>query len=114
MVLILSPQITQLFARDESILPGLLLRMLSFVPVIVCLNIPANLILLALNQKKSYLRISILGTIINVFVNTLLVNVWGATGTALAIMITEVFITIGLNVELYRNGLAGYLKLETT
>lgn len=113
-VFILSPQITQLFAGNESTLPGLFLRMLSFVPVIVCLNIPANLILLALNQKKSYLRISILGTIINVFVNILLVNVWGAEGTALAIIITEVFITIGLNVELYRNGLAGYLKLETT
>jgi hypothetical protein len=42
------------------------------------------------------------------------VNVWGATGTALAIIITEIFITIGLNVEIYRNGLSGYIKLETT
>jgi len=111
-VFILSPQITQIFVGNGSSLPSLLLRMLSFVPIIVCLNIPANLILLSLNKKKSYLRVSILGTIVNVCANILLANVWGATGTAFAIIITEAFITIGLNVELYRNNLIGYVRLS--
>lgn len=111
-VFILSLQITQLFAGKGSGLPGLLLRMLSFVPVIVCLNIPANLLLLSFNQKKSYLQISTLGTIVNICANLLLANFWGAQGTAVAIIITEVFIAIGLNMELYRNNLSGYLGMR--
>ena len=113
-VFIFSSPITQLFAGKESGLPGFLLRILSVVPVIVCLNIPANLLLLSLNQKKSYFRISILGTMINLLVNIVLADVWGATGTVIAIIMTEVFITIGLNIELYRNNLTDYIRLRTT
>lgn len=113
-VFIFSSPITQLFAGKESDLPGFLLRILSIVPIIVCLNIPANLLLLSLNQKKSYFRISILGTMINLLANIVLADVWGATGTVIAIIITEVFITIGLNIELYRNNLTDYIRLRAT
>ena len=112
-VFIFSSQITHVFFNNGSNLPGLLLRMLSLVPIIVCLNIPAYQILLSFNQKKSYLRILTFGTIINFSANILLANVWGAVGTAIAIIITEIFITIGLNQQLYRNHLAGYIKLKT-
>ena len=112
-VFILSPQITQLFAGKESTVPSLLLRLLCLVLIIVCLNIPANLLLLSLDQKKSYLRISTLGTIVNICANILCANMWGATGTVLAIIITEIFITIGLYIELYRNDLTGYIRLRT-
>jgi polysaccharide transporter, PST family len=102
----LSPQIISVFIKDGATLPALLLRILSFVPVIVCLNIPAYQILIALERKKSYLRILGLATIINIVVNILLVNIWGATGTAISILLTELFITAGLNWELSKNNFA--------
>lgn len=111
-VFILAPVIINFFTGNGPELPVLLLRMLSIVPIIVCLNIPANLLLLSFDQKKSYLRISTFGTIINVCANLLLANFWGATGTVLAIITTEIFIAIGLNIELYRNNLSGYLGMR--
>ena len=109
-VFIFSHQITQIFVGNESDLPGLLLRMLSLVPIIVCLNIPAYQILLGFNLKDSYLRILTLGAIINIGLNIFLANLWGAVGTAIAIIITELFITIGLNKELRKKNLIDYIK----
>ena len=86
--------------------------MLSLVPVIVCLNIPAYQILLSLDLKKSYLRILTLGAVVNFVANIFLADIWGALGTAAAIIITEIFITLGLNTELYKNKLTDYLKLR--
>ncbi|MEP6747748.1 MAG: polysaccharide biosynthesis C-terminal domain-containing protein, partial [Bacteroidota bacterium] len=105
----LSPQILHVFLTDTPALPVLLLRMLSFVPVIVCLNMPAYQLLLAFDRKKSYLLILGLATVINIAANVLLVTSLGATGTVLSIIITELFITGGLNQQLYKNNLAGYL-----
>ena len=112
-VFILSPWITQIFVGKEANLPGILLRMLSLVPIIVCLNIPAYQLLLAFDHKKSYLWILTLGTIVNLGANVLLAKLWEAPGTVVAIIITEIFITIGLNRELYKNNLTEYIKLRT-
>lgn len=109
-VFIFSHQITQIFVGNESDIPGLLLRMLSLVPIIVCLNIPAYQILLGFDLKKSYLGVLTLGAIINIGLNIFLANMWGAVGTVIAIIITELFITIGLNKELHRKDLTDYIK----
>jgi len=101
-VFFFSERIVFLFLGDRPMLPVVLLRILAFVPVIVCLNIPAYLVLLALNQKRSYLRVLVLGTVVNLAVNLLLVNIWGPVGTAISIIITETFITTGLNAALYK------------
>ncbi len=106
---IFSPQVVYIFIKEESALPVLLLRMLSFVPVIVCLNIPAYQLLLVCDKKKSYLRIFGFATIINIAANIFLANEWGATGTVLSIIITELFITAGLNREVYKNNLSGFI-----
>ena len=111
-VFVFSPDIISLFIKTESEIPGITLRMLSLVPVIVCLNIPAYQILLSLDLKKSYLRILTLGAVVNFISNIFFADLWGAVGTAAAIIITEIFITIGLNTELYRNKLTDYLKLR--
>jgi PST family polysaccharide transporter len=108
-----SKQIIFIFIGNEYFLPVLLLRLLSFVPVIVCLNIPAYQVLLAFDHKKSYVRILTLGTVVNLIANILLVNIWGATGTAISIIITELFITIGLNLELYKSNLISFIKPES-
>ncbi|MBC7509084.1 MAG: oligosaccharide flippase family protein [Ferruginibacter sp.] len=107
---IFSPEIVYIFIKDGTELPVLLLRMLSFVPVVVCLNIPAYLLLLVFNRKKSYLKVFILATLINIIANILFVNQLGATGTVLSIIITELFIAAGLNRELYKSNLNGYIS----
>jgi PST family polysaccharide transporter len=110
MVFFFSPEIISLFTSTESEIPAVTLRMLSLVPVIVCLNIPAYQILVSLDLKKSYLRILTMGALVNFIVNISFADLWGALGTAAAIIITEIFITIGLNTELYKNKLTDYLK----
>lgn len=110
---IFSQQIISIFIGDASSLPVMLLRLLSFVPVIVCLNIPPYQLLLAFNNKRSYVHIITLGTSVNLIVNILLTNIWGAAGTATSIVITELFITTGLYRELSKNNLTGYIKSNT-
>jgi PST family polysaccharide transporter len=108
-----SQQIVHIFIADGSPLPVFLLRLLSFVPVIVCLNIPAYQVLLAFDHKKDYVRIIIFGTLLNLVTNIIMVNVWGAAGTATSIVLTELFITIGLSREIYKNNLAGFISSAT-
>ena len=105
-----SGEIIHLFIDYENPIPVLLLRWLSFVPLIICLNIPAYQVLLAFKHTKSYVHILTLGTVVNLISDILLVNVLGATGTAISIIITELFITAGLSRELYRNNLKGFIK----
>jgi PST family polysaccharide transporter len=110
-VFIFSPWlISLLMGGGKSELPVLLLRMLAFVPVVVCLNIPAYQVLLAFDRKKSYLRILTGATVLNLLVNLLLCRLWGPVGTALSIIITELFVTIGLNWELYKSNLFQFIK----
>ena len=88
----------------------LLLRLFCWGPVIVCLHIPASLLLMAADQKKSYLRVLTWGTVLNVICNLLLVQVWGSVGTTVSVLLTELFITAGFNRELYSKKLTGYLS----
>ncbi|MHA4808702.1 flippase [Flavitalea flava] len=109
-VFIFSKEIIFIFLGRNPDLPVLLLRILSFVPVIVCLNIPAYQVLLAFGRKTSYLRILTGATAVNLVANLLLCPAWGPVGTTLSIIVTELFVTIGLNWELYRNNLFEYIK----
>lgn len=78
----------------------LLIRILSFVPFIVAMNIPAYQTLLAYNYKNSYSIILIMGAVINIILNFILANFYGANGTAISVLITEFFITAGLIIAL--------------
>jgi PST family polysaccharide transporter len=105
--------ISVLMGSRKAELPVLLLRILAFVPVIVCLNIPAYQVLLAFNRKSSYLRILGGATILNLVANLVLCHSWGPVGTTLSIIITETFVTIGLNWELHKNNLFEFIKPRT-
>jgi PST family polysaccharide transporter len=102
--------IISLFLGHESGNAVLLLRLLCLGPVIVCLHIPASQLLMAFNQKRNYLRVLTAGAVINVICNLLLVQLWGPVGTAISLLLTELFITVGFNRELYKNKLAGFLS----
>lgn len=113
-VFLFSPVIISLLMGNRAAeMPVLLLRILAFVPVIVCLNIPAYQVLLAFNRKTSYFRILGGATLLNLAANLVLCRAWGPIGTALSIIITEIFVTIGLNWELYKNNLFEFIKPRT-
>ncbi|GGK70810.1 transporter [Rufibacter glacialis] len=73
-----------------------LIKVLSFVPFIVALNIPSNQFLLIFGYTESYRTTLLLGSLLNLLLNTVLSYFYLAQGTAVAVMITEVFITAGL------------------
>jgi PST family polysaccharide transporter len=77
-----------------------LIKMLCFVPFIVTLNIPAYQTLLAYNFKQSYSAVLVTGSVLNVALNIVLSYTFAAPGTAIAVIITELFITMGLYVIL--------------
>ena len=101
-VFIFSGQILHFFIGYEHEQSSFLLRVMCVATVIVCLNIPAYLVLLAANHKKNYLRIYTIGTLLNILSNIVLVQFFDATGTVVSVIITEFFITAGLYREVYR------------
>jgi len=73
-----------------------LVKLIAFVPIIVCLNIPAYQTLLAYDMRKSYSFILSLGSLVSVILNFLLSYYFQAIGTCISIIITEALITLGL------------------
>jgi len=98
LLFVFSPSIIQLITnkniaqhdRNEIVS---LVKILSFVPFIVGLNIPAYQTLLALNKKNIYSAISFSGAFISICLNLILAFNYGAYGTAISILITETIIT---------------------
>lgn len=98
----LAPWIVYFFIHHENENSSFLLRLFAIVLVIVCLNIPATLTLLAADERKKYFKVYVLAAIINVSLNLLLDNFFQSTGAVVAILFTELFIAIGLTWELRR------------
>src|SRR5687767_1694202 len=99
---IFSSQVLYFFMGDEYIHSVFYLRVLCIVAVIVCLNIPATLVLLSMNQQKSYFRVYAIATILNITLNVILAYYFAATGTVMTVFVTELFIMLGLTREMYR------------
>lgn len=88
--------VLQFFSGDESVHSVFFLRMMCIVLLIVCLNIPATLSLLAMNKKRGYFIVYTLGGILNIIANIILAFFFQSVGTIIAIFITEIFITAGV------------------
>lgn len=97
--------VIRFFIKGQDLQPVILLRILSFAPLVVCLNIPAYQLLLALNRRRSYLRVFTLATFLNIAANLVLVQFLQAIGTAVAILLTELFIASGLYMEIFKSDL---------
>ena len=102
MIFIFSPAIIRFFASSPHPYTAYLLRVLCGAVIIVCMNIPACLILLAGDHKKNYLRIFTVGMLVCILSNLALAPFLNAKGTVLATLLTELFITAGLYWEVYR------------
>lgn len=88
--------ITIIFAGSDNSEIILLLRMLAFVPLIVGLNIPIFQLMLARNMASAYRPLLLGGAALNIVLNFALAPLLFQNGTAIALIITEIFITAGL------------------
>jgi len=70
--------------------------------IVATLNIPATLILLARDQRQAYFKVYTTGAVLNILLNLFLAGYLRATGTVIAVMITELFIVTGLTIELLK------------
>ena len=95
-----SDKITILLTKKYTQEVSYLIKMLSVTLVIVSLNIPAYQTLLAYNYQKSYLKVFIICSLLNVMLNFVFTSIWSIYGTALAVILTEIFITAGLYIAL--------------
>jgi len=110
LVFVLALPILYFFVGNAAINSVFFLRVLSITTIVVCLNIPAYLLLLAANEKKNFLKVIMIGTIVNIALNVICVQLWEARGTVISVLITELFITVGLYREAYRL----YLRMGET
>lgn len=80
---------------------ALYLRILCFAPLFAALDIPACQTMLAYHLNKSYAAISAAGAAVNILLNFTLTPFLLGTGTAIASLVTEVFIALALYCYLY-------------
>jgi polysaccharide transporter, PST family len=74
----------------------MILKILSFVPFTVTLNVPAYQVLLAYNFKSSYTFVFTFFALINILLNLLLAYSFSSYGTAFCVFITQLMITVSL------------------
>jgi PST family polysaccharide transporter len=89
-----------IFQRDVPEI-AFLLKFMSFIPFIASVNVPANQVLLAYNFNKSYTRVMLSASILNLILNFLLTILLKAIGSAITITVTELYIAISLHLFLH-------------
>ena len=89
------------FMGNEYIHSIFYLRVFCIIAVVVCLNIPGTVLLLARNRQFSYFRTYMIASIINIIGHFFLAGFFLADGTVTAIFITEFFITMSLTRSIY-------------
>ncbi|UII34366.1 oligosaccharide flippase family protein [Fulvivirga ulvae] len=102
-VYIFTDDIVQLFSGEYLKQSSHLLKIVSLIPLLAALSIPATQTMLAYNFKRSYANITIGGAIFNITINIILVSAFSAYGSAFAALTTELFITfmLFLNLRLF-------------
>jgi PST family polysaccharide transporter len=113
-VFLFSSEILYVFIGHKHEETSFYLKIFCVAVIIVCLNIPAALVLLADNHKKSYLRVFAIATVVHLTGNILLAHYFQAIGTVIAVIITELFITIALYWEAYNVFFSRKEKLIST
>jgi PST family polysaccharide transporter len=101
LIFLLASEIIFFFTMHYYDYAAFLLRGLCVAVIIVCINIPGSLMLLAGNHKRSFLRIFATAALINIAANFILAPVWNAKGTLISVLITELLITVAVYREVY-------------
>lgn len=89
----LAPVIVPHLTKERSEPIVFLLQIVCLVPFIVTLNIPANQMLIANDNKRGYLSAVIIGSVTNLILCLALVSAAGAQGLAWAVVLTECVVT---------------------
>ena len=89
---IFAPQLLAVFIGPEGDQSVWYLRMFCIATVIICLNIPGTLLLLARNRKRRYFYIYMTAGLLNLVANLVLAWQFGDEGTIAAILLTEGFV----------------------
>ena len=95
-------EIIYLFSGSVLEQPIGLLYIMSAIPLIVALNIPATQALIAYKLNRSYATITISGGVINLFLNIILVSIFMANGAAWAALLTEICVTTVIYITISR------------
>jgi PST family polysaccharide transporter len=93
---VFSEELTFLLTKKNIPQVSTLIEMLSFILFVISLNIPAYQTLLAYNYQRSYTKVFVVGSLFNIMINFALTSSFNIYGTAWAVILTELFITVGL------------------
>ena len=96
-----SLEIVSLLSKQNTIELSHYVKVLSFVPFVVALNISSYVTLLAYNYKLYNARILIAGALLSLILNFVLVPQLLINGTIISILITELFITLSLRLAVF-------------
>ena len=89
-------EIIQLVAGAQQAETANVLRLMSIVPLLVCLNIPPYQTLLAYNQQKLYGITFNLSAGANIIISPLLILKFSVTGAALSLILIQLLVTLSL------------------
>lgn len=93
LLFVFSPWVIYFFTGANSSEGIFYLRIFCIIAIVVCLNIPGTLLLLATNQKREYLKLYLAAAGLNIVLNLVLARFYMAAGTVMAVLATELFIT---------------------
>jgi PST family polysaccharide transporter len=99
-IFIFADIITLLLVKSYNIQIINAIRLFSFVPFIICMNIPAYQTLLAYNLQKTAMFVLVTGAVLNILLNLVLSSFFAMYGTIASVILTELYITTGLYVML--------------
>lgn len=95
----------------------LIFQLLSIVPSVIALsNVFGIQVMLNLKMDKIFFSITSIGAVLGLFLNLIMVNLWGGVGTAINWLIVEFYITGAMYYVLKRKGISlinlSYFKLD--
>ena len=107
-VYVFSDTIILLLSNQKNEYSSFLLKNMSFIPLVVGINIAAYQTLLIYNYKKAFSIIMVSASLLNIALNIQLGKELGGLGTVYTIAITEMYVLITMNVFLYAKDKINY------
>lgn len=103
-----SEDIIFLLSNEKNAYSISLLKHMSFIPLIIGINIAAYQTMLIYNYKKAFSMIMISASILNIGLNVILGKELGGLGTVYTIAVTELFVLVTMNIYLYYKNTTNY------
>ena len=101
-----SPEIIHLVAGEKYERSITVLKIIAFLPFIIALsNVFGIQTMLTYNRKKAFSKILIAGSILNIILSVVLVPVLQEKGSAISVLMVEVFITLSMFIYLRKTGI---------